>query len=108
MDIVKDAPRDYQMQLVRMLASNTAKCARADALKSSKGLGARFRDEIMDRFDKVQEKGGLHRIDKPLEIPDLQPKKKRGGKRFRKTKELYEMSDIRKQQNRLKFGEEAE
>ena len=43
MDMVKDAPKDYQMQLVRMLASNTAKCARADTLKSSKGLGARLR-----------------------------------------------------------------
>ena len=43
MDIVRDAPPDYQMQLVRMLASNTAKCARADQLKSGKGLGNRLR-----------------------------------------------------------------
>ena len=44
MEMVKDAPKDYQMQLVRMLATNTAKCARADLLKSSKGLGAKFRE----------------------------------------------------------------
>jgi U4/U6 small nuclear ribonucleoprotein PRP31 len=43
MDLVKDAPQNYQMQLVRMLASNTAKCARADSLKSQKGLGAKLR-----------------------------------------------------------------
>ena len=41
-------------------------------------------------------------------LPELQPKKKRGGKRHRKNKELQEMSELRKQQNRLKFGEEAE
>ena len=46
MELVKDAPKGYQMQLVRMLASNTAKCARADMLKSSKGLGARLREDI--------------------------------------------------------------
>jgi U4/U6 small nuclear ribonucleoprotein PRP31 len=41
-------------------------------------------------------------------VPDQQPKKRRGGKRYRKGKELLEMSELRKQQNRLKFGEEAE
>lgn len=86
MDVVRDAPQTFKMQLVRMLASNTAKCSRADVLKSQKGLGARLREEMYERFEKVQEEGGLFRIDKPLPIPDAQPKKKRGGKRFRKTK----------------------
>ena len=54
MDVVKDAPKDYQMQLVRMLAANSAKCARADMLKSSKGLGARLREDMYDRFEKIQ------------------------------------------------------
>jgi U4/U6 small nuclear ribonucleoprotein PRP31 len=44
MDVVRDAPQTFKMQLVRMLASNTAKCSRADALKSQKGLGARLRE----------------------------------------------------------------
>ena len=39
MDLVRDAPKRYQMQLVRMLASNTAKCARADVLNANKALG---------------------------------------------------------------------
>ena len=86
MELVRDAPKDYQMQLVRMLAANTAKCARADMLKSAKGLGARLREEMYERYEKIQEEGGLHRIDKPLPVPDLQPKKRRGGKRYRKTK----------------------
>ncbi len=43
MDIVRDAPQRFKMQLVRMLASNTAKCVRADCLKSQSGLGARLR-----------------------------------------------------------------
>ena len=38
----------------------------------------------------------------------MQPKKKRGGKRHRKMKELYEMSEMRKNQNRVQFGEAEE
>ncbi len=107
MDLVKDAPKRYQMQLVRMLASNTAKCVRADCLKANKGLGDRLREDMYERFEKIQEEGGLFRTDKPLPVPDQAPKKKRGGKRYRKQKELMAMTELRKQQNRLKFGEEA-
>lgn len=50
MELVRDAPPDYQIQLVRMLACNTAKCARADSLKSSKGIGAKLREAMYERF----------------------------------------------------------
>ena len=43
MDLVKEAPKRFQMQLVRMLASNTVKCAKADKLGSRSNLGARFK-----------------------------------------------------------------
>ncbi len=46
MELVKNANKKFQMPLVRMFASNTAKCARADMLKSSAGLGARLREDI--------------------------------------------------------------
>lgn len=44
MDVVRDAPKKFQMQLVRMLATNTAKCARFDFLGTNKMQGARLRD----------------------------------------------------------------
>ena len=43
MDNVKDAPKKFQMKLVRMLATNSAKCARADSLGTSLNLGAKLR-----------------------------------------------------------------
>lgn len=43
MEVVKDAPKKFQMQLVRMLATNTAKCARADYLGSINNQGTRLR-----------------------------------------------------------------
>ena len=35
---------------------------------------------MYERFEKVQEEGGLYRMDRPLDIPDAKPKKRRGGK----------------------------
>lgn len=87
-DYVRDAPQRFKMQLVRMLATNTAKCIRADFLKSQPGLGARLKEEIFERYEKIQEEGGLHRTEQPLPVPDQAPKKRRGGKRYRKNKEL--------------------
>ena len=43
MDVVRDAPKKFQMQLVRMLATNTAKCARADFLGKDNGQGDKLR-----------------------------------------------------------------
>ena len=45
-DIVKNAPKRFQMPLVRMLASNTSKCVRADQLKSGSNgsLGEKLRN----------------------------------------------------------------
>lgn len=62
MEIVKNAPKKFQMQLVRMLATNTAKCARADFLGTSSIQGDKLRDEMLERFQKVQEEGGLLRV----------------------------------------------
>lgn len=63
---------------------------------------------MYERFEKVQEEGGLMSQEKPDEIPDLQPKKKRGGKRHRKKKELFQQSEMRKLQNRIQFNEAEE
>lgn len=54
MDLVRDAPSKFKMKLVRMLAGGTTKCARADYLGNNKDIGARVRDEMYDRFEKVQ------------------------------------------------------
>lgn len=42
---------------------------------------------------------------KPLPKPIEGSKKKRGGKRVRKMKERYAMTEFRKQANRLNFGD---
>ena len=44
MDAVKQAPKKFQMKLVRMFATNTAKCARCDFLGTNPTLGSRLRE----------------------------------------------------------------
>lgn len=42
--------------------------------------------------------------DKALPAPDDRPKRKRGGKRLRKMKDRYAMTEVRRQANRLAFN----
>jgi U4/U6 small nuclear ribonucleoprotein PRP31 len=109
MKMVKDAPNKHQIQLVRMLSTNVAKCARVDALRTcpSGNEGDKIREQLLERFEKIQEPGQSC-LDKALPIPDEQPKKRRGGKRHRKRKEAMGMTEVNKYKNRMKFGEEEE
>ena len=66
MDVVKEAPKNFQIKLVRMFAAATAKCARFDYLGTSDTLGLKLRHELNERFQKIQEEGGLQRIEKPM------------------------------------------
>ena len=43
-----------------------------------------------------------------LPVPDLEPKKRRGGKRYRKMKEKYGITEVQKAANRIKFNEAEE
>ena len=40
-----------------------------------------------------------------LPAPDMEPKKRRGGRRFRKMKERYGLTDMRKAANRVNFNQ---
>ena len=96
-----------------------AKAARVDLSRMSPLgiLGKQMKDKMLGRFDKIQEPAPA-KARKPLPIPDDRPKKKRGGKRlnikfflwiielkrYRNMKDKFALSEIRKFQNRIKFG----
>lgn len=69
--------------------------------------GDKIKEMMMQRFEKIQEAPPA-KINKPLPPPDDKPKKKRGGKRYRKQKERMAVSEMHKYANRLKFGAEGE
>lgn len=98
------APDNFQTKLVKILSTNCAKACRIDAsgLCPSGDLGKRLLTELLQRFDKIQEP---HKAQdkRPLRCPDDKPKRRRGGKKFRKLKERTAMTDMRKYQSRINF-----
>ena len=60
--------------------------------------------EVRKKIDKLQEPAAVKNI-KPLPKPDDAPRKKRGGKRIRRMKEKHALTEVRKQSNRIVFGQ---
>lgn len=102
LDLVKKCPEDYKTRLVKMLANNCAKTAKIDqsGLAPDGSLGKRLFQELMDRFSKIQEPT-FCQPKKPQIMEDEKPKRRRGGKKYRKMKERLGLTDMRKLQNRV-------
>lgn len=105
-EIVQNTPPDLRKDAAKLVANKCTLAARADAQHSySDGsMGRGFRVDIERRLDKLQEPPPVKNV-KALPAPIDQPQKRRGGKRVRKLKERLMITDLRKQANRLNFGE---
>ncbi|XP_065898925.1 U4/U6 small nuclear ribonucleoprotein Prp31-like [Dysidea avara] len=105
-EMVQSVPADLQRKAARIVASKCALAARVDSFHESPlgEAGKALRDEIQKKLDKMQEPPRVKQV-KPLPKPDDAPRKKRGGKRMRKIKERYGITDLRKHANRMTFGE---
>ena len=68
----------------------------------SGSIGMKMYDEMIKKINKWQEPAPA-KIVKPLPVPDLETKKRRGGRRLRKMKERYGLSEAQKMQNRMGF-----
>ncbi|XP_031640039.1 U4/U6 small nuclear ribonucleoprotein Prp31 [Contarinia nasturtii] len=104
--IVQDTAPDLRRKAARLVAAKCTLAARVDASHESVNgeIGLQFKEEIEKKLDKLQEPPPVKFI-KPLPKPIEISKKKRGGKRVRKMKERYAMTEFRKQANRLNFGD---
>jgi len=83
--------------------------ARVDSCHESPGgkIGVQFLEVIHKKLDKLQEPP-TGKQSRALPVPLETSKKKRGGKRARKMKQKYAVTEYRKMQNRMTFGTEAE
>lgn len=104
--IVQDTPPDMRRKAARLVAAKCTLAARVDACHESCNgdIGLMFKEDIEKKFDKLLEPPPVKFI-KPLPKPIEVSKKKRGGKRVRKMKERYAITEFRKQANRLNFGD---
>jgi U4/U6 small nuclear ribonucleoprotein PRP31 len=105
-ELVQDSVPDLRRKAARLVANKAALAARVDASHEAVNgeIGTAFREDIEKKLDKLQEPPPVKFI-KPLPKPLEGGKKKRGGKRVRKLKERYAITEYRKQQNRLNFAE---
>lgn len=107
--IVQEQPLENHKQLIRMLCSKVALAARVDAGQHGKSrnndLGIKWKSEILEKIVKLKNPPNLADV-KALPIPEDKPKKKRAGRKFRKYKEQFKLSQARQLQNRMEFGKQ--
>ncbi|XP_010543992.1 PREDICTED: U4/U6 small nuclear ribonucleoprotein Prp31 [Tarenaya hassleriana] len=104
-EVFQSTPPALRMRACRLLAAKSTLAARVDAIRGdlSGANGRGLREEIRKKIDKWQEPPPAKQP-KPLPVPDSEPKKRRGGRRLRKMKERYAVTDMRKLANRMAFG----
>ncbi|GFS15856.1 U4/U6 small nuclear ribonucleoprotein Prp31 [Elysia marginata] len=105
-DIVQKMPPDLRRKTARVIAAKCTLAARVDSFHESVdgSVGDRLRGEVDGKIDKMTEPPPV-KFSKPLPAPIEQSKKKRGGRRARKMKERLGLSELRKQANRMSFGQ---
>mmetsp|Transcript_16187 Transcript_16187/g.27889 ORF Transcript_16187/g.27889 Transcript_16187/m.27889 type:complete len:503 (+) Transcript_16187:3-1511(+) len=104
--LVQDCLSDHRRKAMRVVAGRVALAARLDATKSDpKGqAGQAWHEEIKGKLFKWHAPAP-GKTKRALPVPVIDAKKKRGGKRARRMKELYGMTDVRKAASRVQFGE---
>ncbi|KAL8587798.1 U4/U6 small nuclear ribonucleoprotein Prp31 [Nucella lapillus] len=105
-ETVQKLPPDLRRKASRQISAKTAMAARVDSFHESVNgkVGTDLRADIEGKFDKWQEPPPVKTV-KPLPAPIDQARKKRGGRRARKMKERLGLTELRKQANRMNFGE---
>ncbi|CAN1852822.1 U4/U6 small nuclear ribonucleoprotein Prp31 homolog [Linum perenne] len=104
-EIFQSTPPSLRMRACRLVAAKSTLAARVDSIRGdpSGKTGRSLKEEISKKIEKWQEPPPAKQP-KPLPVPDSEPKKKRGGRRQRKMKERYAVTDMRKLANRMQFG----
>ncbi|XP_049851563.1 uncharacterized protein LOC126326225 [Schistocerca gregaria] len=104
-DLVKNSPPSIQSRVCRLLSGKTALVARVDSFRTSPNgeIGLKLREEIEHKIEKWQEPPPPKK-EKALALPDMKPRSRRGGRRARKLKQNYAITELRKRANRLSFG----
>lgn len=106
-DIIQQTPPALRSKAARLLGSKCTLLARIDAHGSdpSGAMGRDMRNEMMRKIEKWQEPPPAKKGD-VLPVPDADElkKKRRGGRRYRKMKERYAVTELKKQANRMGFN----
>ncbi|GMM33513.1 U4/U6-U5 snRNP complex subunit [Saccharomycopsis crataegensis] len=107
--IISEVPENFQRQAMRIVSGKLLLAARMDLAGSNSdgSFGIKTLEEIQKKLEKLMAPPD-NVGPKALPIPIDKTSKKRGGRRFRKMKEKYQMTDLQKAQNRMVFGKEED
>jgi U4/U6 small nuclear ribonucleoprotein PRP31 len=107
--LVQDAQPQDRRRAQRAVSNKVSLAARIDAGKSSRdgSFGRKMHTDLAKRIEKMAEPPPS-KLTKALPIPQETARKKRGGKRARKLKEEYAMTELSKLRNRMEFGKAEE
>ncbi|KIW91066.1 uncharacterized protein Z519_07960 [Cladophialophora bantiana CBS 173.52] len=105
--LIQEIPNDLRVQAMRIVSGKLILAARVDSVHQAPdgSTGEQLLNECLRRLDKLTEPPPNRGV-RALPAPDDKPSRKRGGRRARKAKEAYAMTELRKQQNRMAFGKE--
>jgi len=104
--ILAEVPQLDLNEVARVVGAKVTLAARVDSFHQATdgNVGVEFREEILKKIDKFREPPSQKAV-RTLPVPLDAPKKKRGGRRVRQMKERYAVTELRKQANRMTFGE---
>lgn len=108
-DLISFLPTEIMKSVMRIISGKIVLAARIDLSNSSPlgEIGEKYLTEIHNKIEKLLTPP-KSQIDKALPVPIDQKSKKRGGRRFRKMKERFQMSELRKAQNKMEFGKQED
>mmetsp|Transcript_7347 Transcript_7347/g.9797 ORF Transcript_7347/g.9797 Transcript_7347/m.9797 type:complete len:526 (-) Transcript_7347:298-1875(-) len=104
-EVVQSAPVYLRQKALKVTAAKVALAARVDSYQTahSGAVGKKYREEVQSKIEKWQEPQ-QSKQKKARPKPDASKKTKRGGKRVRKFKEKFAVTDVRKELNRRSFA----
>ncbi|KAJ5995403.1 Pre-mRNA-processing factor 31 [Penicillium waksmanii] len=105
--LIQEVPYDLQKQAIRIVSAKMILAVRSDVANYAKdgSLGEDLKEQCFKRLEKLTEPAPNSGV-KALPAPDDKPARKRGGRRARQAKEAVAMTELRKAQNRMAFGQE--
>ena len=107
--MVQSTPVEYRMKAQRTVGAKCTLACRMDMQRAHTdgSYGRILLEDAERKLEKLAEPPPS-KLTKALPVPVEGSKSRRGGKRARKAKEAYAMTELRKLQNRMAFGEEEE
>ena len=108
-DLIQNTPPQLRTKVMRLVAGKCTLACRADSYGDSKDgqIGDTFKEDIEQKAIKMQEPPPPKEV-KALPIPPEASGKRRGGRRLRKMKERFGMTQMRQLTNRVQFGQEED